>query len=219
MRTKLLFSVGLLVVLIGGCARNAEMSYADRHVRDGLLAETDHNDRDAAEHYRRALHDQPKHVDALFALATLETRQEKFDAASRTWERLVAATDQSAGALNNLGYCYDLWGNPRAAEANYRKAIDADPNCTLARINYGIMLARHERFNEAICQLQLAMPASEAWYNLALIQDRQGHSTMARDSFARSYSLAMDETADANTSAMYDECTDAQSSLEMGEAP
>ena len=52
-------------------------------------------------------------------------------------------------AYNDLGYAYDLAGYEDPAEAAYLRGIQADPGNARIRTNFGLMLARHGRTNEA----------------------------------------------------------------------
>ena len=143
----------------------------------------------AAAAYRKTLSAQPEHAGALGRLAPILTGDRKFPEAIPLWKRYVEATHGSADALNDLGYCYDLAGYADPAEAAYLRAIRANPSHTRARANYGLMLARHGRVNEAMLHLRTAMSETDAHYHVAVILERQGKVSRARKEFEKALDL------------------------------
>lgn len=61
-------------------------------------------------------------------------------AAQHVLERALSASPRDARLLNDLGIAFDLQGRHEAAQAEYRKAIAADPAMDAARAN--LMLSR-----------------------------------------------------------------------------
>ncbi len=52
--------------------------------------------------------------------------------------------------------------------------MQADPGNKRVRTNYGLMLARHGRTNEALLHLRAAMSPADAHYNMAVVLESQG---------------------------------------------
>ena len=85
--------------------------------------------------------------------------------------------------------------NPRRAEAAYRSAIDADPQCVDAFLSLGALLCDGHRCIEAIVVYEQALALGHAspalLFNLALAQEDQGRLAEAAASYTRC--IAADE--------------------------
>lgn len=154
----------------------------------GQLAESQGHLAQAAEDYRKALALEPKYLDAMYRLGVVCAQTKDYRGAIETWEHYVAATNGSAAAYSNLGFCQELAGDPVAAESAYKKGIARDASSEPCRVNYGLMLARQGRADEALRQLQAAVPPAKAHYNLASVYELQGRKQDAR----REYQKAVD---------------------------
>jgi protein O-GlcNAc transferase len=188
--------VGLFLTATStGCATNAKQSSSARQQAKlenanasyaaGVAAEAEGDTSAATASYKRALRSVPDHVSSLRRLATLYTADEHYADAIPLWKRLVEATDGDADAYNDLGYAYDLAGYEDPAEAAYLRGLQTDPGNARVRTNFGLMLARHGRTNEAILQLRAAMPLADAYYNVAVVLESQGKKARARREFQR----------------------------------
>lgn len=162
---------------------------AKTHFAAGQLAESQGDLAHAIEQYQKALELNPKFGDAMFRLAVVQTNLRSFANAIDTWKSYVTLTNGSATAYSNLGFCQDLAGNAPAAEAAYRAGIVRDPSNEPCRVNYGLMLARHGRPNEALLQLQAVLPAAKAHYDLASVYETMGRKKEARVEYAKSLEL------------------------------
>jgi Tfp pilus assembly protein PilF len=163
--------------------RQAKLDAANAAYAAGVAAEANGDTGAATNSYKRALNALPEHAPSLRRLATLYTTDERYGDAIPLWKRLVEATDGDADAYNDLGYAYDLAGYEDPAEAAYLHGIQADSANARVRTNYGLMLARHGRTNEAILQLRAAMPLADAYYNVAVVLESQGKKARARREF------------------------------------
>ena len=166
---------------------------ADTHFAAGQLAESqDQLDR-AVEQYRKALWKDPKHRKTLFRLGVVYTKRKQFDAAVATWQKYIELTGgdptANATALANLGFCYELAGRGDEAETTYLRGIRKDPKNGPCRVNYGLMLARRERFNEATLQFQAVLSPAEVHYNLASVYEWMGRREQARVEYRRALAL------------------------------
>jgi Tfp pilus assembly protein PilF len=190
------FLVGLfLTTLSTGCAtdakstspalRAAKLDRANAAYAAGVAAEATGDTTTATRNYKKALFAVPDHLQSLRRLAALYTTEERYADAIPLWKRLVEATDGDASAYNDLGYAYDLAGYEDPAEAAYLRGIQTDPANSRVRTNFGLMLARHGRTNEAILQLRAAMPLADAYYNVAVVLESQGKKARARLEFQR----------------------------------
>jgi Tfp pilus assembly protein PilF len=101
----------------------------------------------------------------------------------------VKATDGSAGAYSNLGFCHELAGNPAEAEAAYKKGIAKDPKNEPCRVNYGLMLARAGRTSDAVAQLQAVLKPEEVAYNVASVYEQQGKRELAREQYRKALAI------------------------------
>lgn len=161
----------------------------------GQLAESQGAVPAAIERYQAALKIDPNHRPSLYRLGVLFAQQSKFPQAIDAWERYVQASDGDATALSNLGFCYELAGKAADAEATYKRGIAADKSSEPCRVNYGLMLARSGRINEAIVQLQAVLSPAQVHYNLGSVFEQQGKREAAKAEYRKA--LALDPNASA----------------------
>ena len=191
--TILLATAMVGLFLATGCAndakssspekRQAKLDRANASYAAGVAAEANEDTGAAIGNYKRAINAVPDHVPALRRLATIYTADERYADAIPLWKRLVEVTDGDANAYNDLGYAYDLAGYEDPAEAAYLRGLQTDPSNPRVRTNFGLMLARHGRTNEAVLQLRAAMPLADAYYNVAVVLESQGKKARARREF------------------------------------
>jgi tetratricopeptide (TPR) repeat protein len=155
----------------------------------GQLAESQADFPRAIEQYEKALEMSPKYAEAMFRLGIVQTTTKDYSKALQTWNRYVALTNGSATAYSNLGFCQEVAGNPAAADGAYRAGIAHEPSNEPCHVNYGLMLARHGRPNEALLQLQIVLPPAKAHYDLASVYETMGRKKEARAEYARSLQL------------------------------
>lgn len=168
---------------------------AKTHFAAGQLAESQGDYQTAIKQYEKSLSIDARYADACFRLGCVQTLSREFKKALATWNRYVTITNGSATAYNNLAFCEELAGNTAAAEGHYRLGIERDPKNEPCHTNYGLMLARHGRTNEAILQLQMVMPPAKAHYDLAAVYEQTGHKQAAKTEYAKA--LALDPSFDA----------------------
>lgn len=201
------FAAMALAALISGCAHQNDAAHSGPRQADafekshdppiqartyfaaGQLAESEGRLQQAVSEYKRALAEQPGYLDAMYRLGVVYARMKDYANAIETWNRYVTATHGSATAYSNLGFCQELAGNPAAAEAAYSQGIAKDPKSESCRINYGLMLARHGRPNEALLQLQVVLPPAKAHYDLASVYETQGRRPEARIEYHKAVEL------------------------------
>lgn len=207
MRYRNLVVLGLLASLVSGCASKNGAAVAahqdpssfeavkeppinaNTHFAAGQLAESHQNYAAAIAQYKEALSQEPTLTLAMFRLGYVYAQTKQYPQAIETWKRYVKATSGSAAAYSNLAFCEELAGNPGAAEADYQKGISIDPKNQACRVNYGLMLARHNRMNESMIQLQSVLSPAEVHYNLAGVYSMQGRKNLAKAEYQKAVDL------------------------------
>jgi tetratricopeptide (TPR) repeat protein len=162
---------------------------AQTYLASGQLAESQGRLPEAIAQYRKALEAKPDYADALYRLAIVYTQQKDFPSAIDTWEKYVSATKGSPAAYNNYGFCQELAGNPAAAEAAYKAGIAKDPTNEPCHVNYGLMLARHGKPNQALLELQKVLTPAKAHYDLASVYESQHRPQDARAEYRKAFDL------------------------------
>jgi tetratricopeptide (TPR) repeat protein len=158
---------------------------ADTRYAAGLLAESGGQPAKAVVQYAEAVKLDPKHQASLYRLGILHAQLKDFPAATDAWQKYVVATDYSASAYGNLGFCYELAGDAEMAEQSYKKGIEQSPKDQLCRVNYGLMLARLGKTNDALVHLKAVLKPAEAHYNLGSVYEQQGKTAQAKLEYTR----------------------------------
>jgi tetratricopeptide (TPR) repeat protein len=153
---------------------------ADTHFAAGQLNEMQGAIPIAIAQYEAALRLNPRHAPSLWRLARLYSQQKQYPQAIATWNRYILATDKAAVGYSNLAYCQELAGDLSGAEQSYQAGIARDPNNQPARVNYGLMLARQGRLDEARAQFSSVLAPAEVHYNIASVFQQQGKKAAAR---------------------------------------
>jgi len=168
---------------------------APTHFAAGRLAESQGAPQAAVEQYKEALKLDPKHQPSIYRLGVLYTQQKMYPQAIDSWKQYVSVTNGSAEAYGNLGFCFDLAGRTRDAEAAYLKGIEHDDKSMSCRVNYGLMLVRCDRVDEALAQLQTVLTPAQARYDVASVYEQMGKKESAREHYAKALELdpAMNE--------------------------
>ncbi|QOV91312.1 tetratricopeptide repeat protein [Humisphaera borealis] len=163
---------------------------ADTHFAAGQFAEGQGNLPMAMDQYAKALKLDPRHKDSLYRTGIVQVKQRQFNSAIETFSKYVEASKGEATAYANLGFAYELAGRTTEAENTYRKGIQREPTNAACRVNYGLMLARKERFNEAILQMQTVLGEGEVHYNLASVYESMGRKEQAKIEYKKAIELA-----------------------------
>lgn len=162
---------------------------AQTHFAAGQLAETQHAPQRAIEQYRKALTKEPNHVPTLYRLGILHSKLHQHQEAISVWTKYVKAAGGTPAAYANLGFAYELAGRITDAENAYLKGIKLDPKDPPCRVNYGLMLARNNRINEATLQLQTVLPQAQVHYNIASVYEWMGRKEQARIEYRKALDL------------------------------
>ena len=155
----------------------------------GRNAQSHNKLQEAADLYAEALRFNPNFADAAYHLGVVNSLLQKYDRAVNNFWDYVRLTNQSAAAYANLGYAYELSGRTTEAETAYKRGIAQDPTQELCRVNYGLMLARAGREEEALAQLTVALSPADAHYNVGSIYELQGKKQQAREEYNKALQL------------------------------
>lgn len=207
-RSKLLLLAALSATTFVGCKSSSTPDRGERvpesaniepaksvepaasvHVAAGDLAFSQQNVAEAVGQYRKALEMNANDDAAMYRLATVYAYAKQFDDSIAMWKRYNAATGDTAPGQSNLGRTFELAGRWREAEAAYVSSIRKDGSNATARINYGIMLAKRDRIDEATEQLSKVLRPAEVEYNLGSVFEIRQDFTSARERYARAIQL------------------------------
>lgn len=209
MRTGCFLAGPLVLLLLAGCAHQqgeapsrqtleADSQFeqspevavsADTHYAAGQFAESQNNIGKAIEQYRRAVKARPDHAASLYRLGVLHAQVKQFPEAVAAWKGYITATGGAAGGYSNLGFCHQLAGNDVEAEAAYKAGIAKDPANRPCRVNYGLLLARQGKVEQAVVQWETVLTPAEVHYNLASVYEQRGDKVQARASYHRALEL------------------------------
>jgi tetratricopeptide (TPR) repeat protein len=162
---------------------------ADTWFAAGQLQEAQGNLPAAIAQYQRVLKVNDEHHGALYRLGVLYATARDYAAAIATWNRYIDATHHSAVGYSNLGFCYELAGQPKEAERAYMTGIERDSDSTPCRVNYGLMLARHGRIDEGVAQMQSVLSPAEVHFNVGSVHEGLGRRDLARLEYRKALEL------------------------------
>lgn len=155
----------------------------------GQLAEAEGKPELAIYEYNEAIKLEPKQLGSLYRLGVVQTQIKKFPEAIDAWKKYIDATNDSALGYNNLAFTYELSGDSLAAEEQYRLGIQREPKNVPCRVDYGLLLARHGRINEAVVQWQVILTPAEIHYNLGSVYELEGRKGEARAEYNQAIAL------------------------------
>ncbi len=164
----------------------------------GQFAESQGNFPAAIEQYQEALKLDARHAASLYRLGVLHSQLKNYDRAVAAWQQYLEVTGGDATGFSNLAFCYELAGRPEEAESAYRRGIEKDARNQPCQVNYGLMLARAGRINEAMIHLQSVLTPSQVHYNLGSAYEQVGKREQARLEYRKSLDLDP-ATVDART--------------------
>jgi tetratricopeptide (TPR) repeat protein len=162
---------------------------ADTRFAAGQLADSRGAWLEAIGQYKQALALEPKHLKSLYGLGVDYAQMHLYPQAIATWQTYIDATGGDATSYSNLAYCNELAGKFADAEVAYKKGILKDPQNESCRINYGLMLARRGRTNEAAIQLGAVLKPAEVHYNLGSAHELQGRKDQAKAEYTKAIQL------------------------------
>jgi len=165
---------------------------ADTRFAAGQLAESREDRVNAMKQYEEAVKLKPDHIKALYRLGVVQAELKMYPNAIETWKRYVKVTHESAAGYANLGFCYELSGDLKAAEGAYQKGIAKDAKNEPCRVNYGLMLARQDRMTDAVNNLRAVLTPAQVAYNIGSVHELRGKKEQAKAEYQRAISLDPD---------------------------
>ena len=183
--------------------RSPEMPRVHVHLGNALRERGERVE--ARDEYQAALRLEPEHRAARTNLGNLfyeaggrepERAGEYWKKAAREYEQVLAVDPEYQEALNNLGSVYMMLGKLGDAERIYRRTVKRHPNFVDAHFNLGLVIARQERYGEAIGHFQRALELSadaETYFELGNAQVRTGELAGAADAYRRASRLQRED--------------------------
>jgi tetratricopeptide (TPR) repeat protein len=153
------------------------------HFAAGQFAEAQGNFAVAVQQYEKACALQQDYLLAEYRLGVCYSRMKNWAKAVEAWKNYIESTNGDTTAYSNLGFTYELAGDPAHAEEAYKMGIEKSPKSQPCRVNYGLLLARTDRVNEAIEQFNQVLKPAQVHYNLASVYEQQGRTKQARDEY------------------------------------
>jgi tetratricopeptide (TPR) repeat protein len=167
---------------------------AQTHYAAGLYAESEGRRDQAIGQFQEALKLDPRHEPSLYQLAVNYTAIKQYDLAVETWQKYIKVTREPAIGYSNLGFTFELSRQFDQAEAAYQKAISIDPKSEAAHVKYGLMLARHDKMEDAIKQWNVVLTPAQVQYNVGAVQEARGRRNEARVAYEAALALKPDFT-------------------------
>lgn len=155
------------------------------YIAAGDLAASRNQFVQAAQQYGKALEVTPKDAPVIKKMALAQVKAGDTDGAIASLQRYEAVTDGSADAYGSLGYAYELGGKADLAEKTYLEGIKKHPDGALVHVNYGLMLVRHARVDDAVKQLSVALAPHEVNYDIAGVYEQMGRKDLAEFYYRR----------------------------------
>src|SRR5437762_8425918 len=124
--------------------------YANSLRQDGQLAA-------AAQEFEVALHFDPKHAGARYALALLLQNQSKFDAAAEQFQLAIPLDPKNANLRYDYSYTLSRLGRSDEAAAQLNVALEINPNFPPALYSRGLTSFKKGMLDDAISDLSRAV--------------------------------------------------------------
>ncbi len=147
-------------------------SMGDSMAASGHLAE-------AILQYETARSHDPKLIDLCYPLAVLHDRIGNDQKAFTEFQKAIAAAPDNPEIRNDLGYFHYCRGEWKAAEQQFRIALEIQPKFHRAWVNLGLTLGQQRRYDESLEAFEKVLVTSEARCNLAFIYATQGRLSEA----------------------------------------
>lgn len=138
-------------------------------------------------------------IEKLVSLGIGYIRNGELSRAMEHLDRAHAIAPRSAQVHNALALAFQVEQDPETAEQHFEKALRYSNGDTRIRNNYGAFLFEHERYREAIEQLQFAAEnqfyegRSVVFENLGVSYLKIGEIEIAEESFEKSLALDSDQ--------------------------
>jgi len=204
-RTGMALSAGALLLLLAcqsveqrettpGALPSARRDVAPRlsastFVAHGHLLEQQGNLERAEAQYRAALQLTPDLLAAQNRLGITLNKLGRHEEASALFQEALIQHPAVAHLHNNLGFSLYLEEKYEQAERTLARSLEFQPSFRRARMNHALVLAKLERFDDALTGFLLACSEPEAHYNLAVVQADAGFYAEAARSLEKALNL------------------------------
>jgi tetratricopeptide (TPR) repeat protein len=192
------------VIRLGEAARDFPNS-AKILLALGIAEQADGKPVDAQNSFEKALKIEPNSVPILAYLALIMDEKGQFDETVSVTERALAV-EETNPVLHYLLADTLLKmpdGDPAQAEKHFRRAIQLDSNLTQAHLSLGRLLARQNRWAEAVAEFEtsvrLAPDLAEAQYQLGRALARVKRAEDSNKAFEKFKKLNETQTAERET--------------------
>jgi Flp pilus assembly protein TadD len=143
----------------------------------------------AVRQFQKALELEPEMVAARNRLGVTLNKLGRHQEASAEFRRALLRQPGAPYLHNNLGFSLYLEGDLLAAENKIARALELDPDFRRAQMNYGLVLAKLGRYDEAVTYFVKAVGEADAHYNVAVIQSEAGEYVAAAHSLERALDI------------------------------
>lgn len=161
-------SVGLGFVLgeakqfpaaLGALDRALRLSPANLQARvnRGVILVAMQRPEEAISEFKRAAAQHPESPMPLMRLGEFLADQKSHDAAAQAYSDALKRETNNAALQHRVALELSLAGRTNEAEAQFKQIVAQVPNSVLARMDYGVALARQSRFQEASVQFEEAL--------------------------------------------------------------
>ncbi|HWB54132.1 MAG TPA: tetratricopeptide repeat protein [Tepidisphaeraceae bacterium] len=193
------WTIGIIVLTaLGGCAASSNSGLdsagethlsAQTYYAAGQLAESQKDWPRAIAEYRQAINAKGPHAPAMYRIAMIYTQTKDYSRAIESWKQYVSATYGAATAYGDLAHCYELAGKYAQAEQSYKEALAKEPANPTCRVNYGLMLARQGKIDEAENQMRGILSEAQIHYDLGIVCEQTKKTQQARSEYAQAIKL------------------------------
>ena len=123
--------------------------------------------------YKKILHAQPGHFEALQLLATIAGQQNRLNEAVSLFERALKINPLHPASLNNCGNALQMLKRYDEALSSYERAIAVQPDNADTWCNRGVVLQAMKRYEEAVSSYERAIALRPsyalAWNNRSFL--------------------------------------------------
>ena len=150
---------------------------------------------EAVVHLTRSIQIQPTDT-AFFALGTISFQQQHFNEAARYYESALQYPSDArtvAQVHNNLAIVDMQKGALAEAEQHFKDSLALDPESVRHRVAYGWLLAKENRYDDAISQYEEAVkyaPDPLAYFSLGSALEQQRKLPEAAEAYRKTLALA-----------------------------
>ena len=160
------------VLIVRNRASSSLASYPKSMFTQEEWNTVEHNFRE----YEDFLMANPDSWSAHYNLGTYYQGRGMHQQAIKSYDKAVELEADAIMPLVNSAMAYSILGNNLQAEEKLKAALDVDPENSAANLNYGLLLAQSQRFDQAKMHLKRALNSdstlSVAAYNLAVISSQ-----------------------------------------------